>query len=250
MKFPAKPLFFDLNVLECRLLVPRIAFQKLMQAPRGKQLKINGNIVNVPADVANTVSMLPSLPSETSTIKVNLKRRLQYKSSAYLQRQLGSATLFYSFSSAETQSIHLLRILGKLVDSKEYTDNELENLNWEEKSRLIQSDPVTCARHFDYQINQFIQSFLLSPEAPLGKIADWFYRVEYQQRGSPHIHMLIWLENAPTFGEDFDGDVVSFIDKIITSQKANDNPDLLALVNRQVHRHSHPCWKKSKCLSV
>ena len=109
-------------------------------------------------------------------------------------RQLGSASLFCSFSSAETQWIHLLRILGKLVDSKEYTDNELENLNWEEKSRLIQSDPVTCARHFDYQINQFIQNFLLSTEAPLGKIADWFYRVEYQQRGSPHIHMLIWLE--------------------------------------------------------
>ena len=75
-------------------------------------------------------------------------------------RQLGSATLFCSFSSAETQWIHLLRILGKLVDSKEYTDNEIENLNWEEKSRLIQSDPVTCARHFDYQINQFIQNFL------------------------------------------------------------------------------------------
>ena len=65
--------------------------------------------------------------------------------------------------------------------------------------------------------------------------------------------MLIWLENAPTFGEDFDGDVVSFIngdvvsfiDKIICG-KPNDNPDLLALVNRQVHRHSHTCRKKSK----
>ena len=139
-----------------------------------------------------------------------------------------------------------MRILGKLVDSKEYTDNELENLNWEEKSRLIQSDPVTCARQFDNQTNQFIQNFLLSTEAHLGKIAHWFYRVEYQQRGSPHIHMLIWLENAPTFGEDFDGDVVSFIDKIITCEKPNHNPDLLALVNRQVHRHSYTCQKKSK----
>ena len=64
-------------------------------------------------------------------------------------RQLGSASLFCSFSSAETQWTHLLRILGKLVDNKTYTD--LENLNWEEKSRLIQSDPVTCARHFDYR---------------------------------------------------------------------------------------------------
>ena len=106
-------------------------------------------------------------------------------------RQLGSASLFCSFSSAETKWIHLLRILGKLVNNKEYTDNELENLNWEEKCKLIKGDPVTCARNF-----------LLSAQAPLGEIADWFYRVEYQQRGSPHIHMLIWLEDAPVFGVD------------------------------------------------
>ena len=77
-----KYLFFDLNELKCRLLAPRLAFQKLMQAPRGRQLKTNGNIVNVPADVVNTANMLPRFPNETSTIKVNLKRRLQYKSSA------------------------------------------------------------------------------------------------------------------------------------------------------------------------
>ena len=76
-------------------------------------------------------------------------------------RQLGPATLFCSFSSAETQWIHLLRILGKLVDDKDYSDNELENLNWEGKCRLIQSDPVTCARHFDYQFSQFLNSRLV-----------------------------------------------------------------------------------------
>lgn len=54
----------------CRLLAPRIAFQKLMQAPRGRQLKIHGDIVNVPADITHTVSMLPRLQSEASTIKI------------------------------------------------------------------------------------------------------------------------------------------------------------------------------------
>ena len=53
-----------------------------MQAPRGRQLKIHGNIVNVPTNVTHTMSMLPRLPSETGTNKVNLKRKLQYKSSA------------------------------------------------------------------------------------------------------------------------------------------------------------------------
>ena len=86
-------------------------------------------------------------------------------------RQLGPASLFCSFSSAETQWIHLLRILGKLVDNKEYTNNKLENFKWKEKSGLIQSDPVTCARHFDYQINQFLPIFLLGAAAPSGKIA-------------------------------------------------------------------------------
>ena len=95
-------------------------------------------------------------------------------------RQLGPATLFCSFSSAETKWIHLLRILGKLADGKNYTDDELEDFNWEEKCRLIQSDPITCARHFDYQFNTFVKTFLISNIAPLGQIKDWFYRVEYQ----------------------------------------------------------------------
>ena len=79
---PSKPEFWDLNELECKLLALRLAFQKIMQAPRGKQLKTTGNVVNVPADVTTTVNMLPRLPQETGTIKEQLKCRLQYKSSA------------------------------------------------------------------------------------------------------------------------------------------------------------------------
>ena len=162
-------------------------------------------------------------------------------------RQLGPATLFCSFSSVETKWIHLLLILGKLVDNKNYSDHELENLNWE-KCRLIQSDLVTCARHFDYQFNTFLKKFLMSNVAPLRKIKDWFYRVEYQQRGSPHIHMMLRLEDAPIFGVDKDEDVISFIDKIITCETPSNNAELLDLVNRQTHRHSHTCRKKSKSI--
>ena len=64
---------FYLNELECRLLALRIALKQLMQAPGGKQLKIYGNIVNVLADVINTVSVLPRLPGETGTIKVTVQ---------------------------------------------------------------------------------------------------------------------------------------------------------------------------------
>ena len=80
--FQQNLIFFYLNELECRLSAPRLAFQKIYQAPRGGQLKISGNVVNVPADVSSTVNMLPRLADDTCTIKVQLKRRLQYKSTA------------------------------------------------------------------------------------------------------------------------------------------------------------------------
>ena len=119
-------------------------------------------------------------------------------------------------------------------------------MNWDEKCRLIQSDPVTCARHFDYQISQFLTSFLYSNAQPLGDMSDWFYRVEYQQRGSPHIHMLIWLKEASVFGVDDDDLVTDFIDQIINCQWPVDKRELQKLVIRQIHSHSYTCRKKSK----
>ena len=58
--------------------------------------------------------------------------------------------------------------------------------------------------------------------------------------------MMLWLENTPVFGVDKDDNVISFIDQIITCEKPNDNHELLDLVNRQSHRHSHTSEKNKK----
>ena len=50
-----------------------------MRQPEESNSKFHGNIVNVPADVVNTVDKLPRLSTETDTIKVHLKRKLKYK---------------------------------------------------------------------------------------------------------------------------------------------------------------------------
>lgn len=46
--------------------------------------------------------------------------------------------------------------------------------------------------------------------------------------------------------DDSDAKVTSCIDKIITCQKLTENPQLLKLVNRQVHRYSHTCRKNTE----
>ena len=100
-------------------------------------------------------------------------------------QQLGAASPFSSFSSAGTKWNHLLRILGKLIDHKDYSDEELDNVTWEEKSRLIESDPVTCARHFDFQFSTFLKDVLMNELAPLGKIKDWFVESSTSSEGHP-----------------------------------------------------------------
>ncbi|KAJ8048375.1 hypothetical protein HOLleu_00659 [Holothuria leucospilota] len=157
-------------------------------------------------------------------------------------RQLGIPTWFMSFSAAETRWLHLLRILGRTVHNKEYSDAEMLNMTWHEKSELIQSDPVTCARHFDYMIRRFINDVLLSSYHPVGEIIDHFYRVEFQQRGSPHIHMLAWVSSAPVYENASNSDIASFIDRYITCEKPPVSEDLS--LNLQTHSHAKTCRKK------
>lgn len=62
-----------LTHLEERFISPRLAFMQLKELPRGGQLNLKGNIVNVPADVNTTVKLLPRMLDNTKTIPVRLK---------------------------------------------------------------------------------------------------------------------------------------------------------------------------------
>ena len=79
MQFPKKTECLNLTPLEERLISPRIPFMQIRELPRGGQLSIHGNVVNVPADVSSTVTTLPRPINESQTTPIKLKRRLSYK---------------------------------------------------------------------------------------------------------------------------------------------------------------------------
>ena len=161
-------------------------------------------------------------------------------------RQLGNPTWFCSFSAAETRWTHLLKTLGRIVEKKDYTDGEIKQMTWKQKSDLIQKDPVTCARNFDHMVQLFIRDVLKSNVMPIGEIADFFYRVEFQQRGSPHIHGLFWVKEAPQYEKSSNEEIVSFVDKYITCQKPDSSSEMDDLVNLQMHRHAKTCKKAGR----
>ena len=107
--------------------------------------------------------------------------------------ELGNPTWFCSFPAAGKRWSHLLKTLGRLVEKKDYTDYEIEYMTWQQRSDLIQKDPATCARNFEHMVQLFIRDVLKSDAMPIGEIVDFFYRVEFQQRGSPHIYICLDL---------------------------------------------------------
>ena len=91
-------------------------------------------------------------------------------------------------------------------------------------------------------VQSFIHNFIKSSNHPIGEVIDFFYRVEFQQRGSPHIHGLFWIKNAPEYGKDSDDDIAKFVDSYVSCCANSD--ELTDLVNLQRHRHSKTCKKK------
>lgn len=155
-------------------------------------------------------------------------------------RQLGLTTWFCSFSAAETKWIPL-RCLDELIENVSYSDDEILNMSWEHKSKLIKADPVTCARYFDF--STFFTEVLGHETHPVSQIKDYFYRIEFQQRGSPHVHMLLWIKDAPNILSHEYHEVAEFINKYVSCNKDGADP---SLVNYQTHRHARTCMKKNK----
>lgn len=114
-----------------------------------------------------------------------------------------------------------------------------------ERCELIQKDPTTCARHFHYRTQLFLNNILKSENCPIGKVQDYYIRVEFQQRGSPHLHCLFWMKDSPTYGSSPIDDILQFIDSHISCSSDVSEEDK-KFVKLQKHRHSKSCKKKSK----
>ena len=80
LMFPDKPPELELHALEERLISPRIPFMSIYQLPREGQFQLQGSVINVPVDIAPTVTSLPRCTDDTDTVPIKLKKKQSFKS--------------------------------------------------------------------------------------------------------------------------------------------------------------------------
>ena len=154
-------------------------------------------------------------------------------------REWGSPTLFLTFSCAEYESPDITEFLRKV-------NNVPSNYNI---GKLCTEDPISVSRKFSLKFHAFFRKVILNGEV-LGKVDHFYWKKEYQARGAPHYHVLVWIRDAPVIGQDDPGKVLGWIQERITSHipDKNSSPELYRLVTRyQLHKCSSYCKRRRKC---
>jgi len=118
---------------------------------------------------------------------------------------------------------------------------DIDHLSFNEKQRLIIEHPVALSRHFMVRVHAIMRILQNDDTLLGGKLIDFWWRIEFQNRGSPHLHMLCWNKDIPSF-ETPDG--VALIDKVVSCTSRTGDDELDSLIARvQVHKHSTTCYK-------
>ena len=152
-------------------------------------------------------------------------------------RSLGPPTLFVTLSADD---LHWPEI-GVLIDNLSYKDACSQGSMFSG----VQQDPLMASTHFSGRFNALMKFVIDGKLEPLGRVRDHFIRVEFQNRGSPHFHILFWINDVPTtINDETIPALKKFIEKVIHTNLPNIDidPVLHDLVSRlQIHRHTKYC---------
>ncbi|CAB3995694.1 Hypothetical predicted protein [Paramuricea clavata] len=160
-------------------------------------------------------------------------------------KQLGIPTWFMTLSCADLRWSELFQIVSRTL-GKNITEEQVEALSYAERCLMLNTNPVVVAKHFQHRVETFFSKILLSNCNPIGKITYYALRIEFQMRGSPHLHALIWTSDCPKLATETKGSYIEFIDKNVQANLPDEHaePELHQLVKMyQKHNHSKTCRK-------
>lgn len=131
-------------------------------------------------------------------------------------------------------------MLHKVLHGQELSLEEATQLDNNTVNDMIRRDPVSCARYLEHRVDSLMAA-LKQVNGFFGKnrVEDEYVRIEFQDRGSPHQHGVVYNADAPKYRKDPIDVVIAFIDSYITCANDTSIPYLVL----QKHRHTFSCYK-------
>ena len=77
---------------------------------------------------------------------------------------------------------------------------EIAGMDYFTRCKFLNDNPVTVVRRFQYRVEVFFRELILI-SGLLSNLKYYAIRVEFQVRGSPHIHSFLWVINEPVIDQ-------------------------------------------------
>ena len=163
---------------------------------------------------------------------------------------LSIPTWFLTLSAADLHWPEMIQAVA-VQFGKKISQKAVLKMSTADRSRYLHQNPITGVHMFQHRGEAFFSEHFLSDTHPLGHITDYVIKIEFQMRGSPHAHCLLWVKDAPKIDKDSDDAVCTFIDKYITTVIPPVAPknecDIQLMDNLQKHTHSDYCCRNKFC---
>jgi hypothetical protein len=167
-------------------------------------------------------------------------------------RQIGPPNLFLTLSAAELYWTDLIKMLLQKESGKTVVQSDIDSLCKSDTRKLLSRNMVDTVMHFNNRIRTIFTALNRPGLLNTFHVADYFFRIEFQQRGAPHVHSLLWIvdendQKIPKYDKtpDTKQKCTEFIDSLISGQVPNeDDPLHSAVLFYQTHGHTFTCRKK------
>lgn len=159
-------------------------------------------------------------------------------------RCLGPPTYFVTFSCNDLNWLDMRKAL-LIADGR--PNDDPKNLDSFTTQALVERYPVIVSRHFMIRVNALMKFIRSNTEVFGGQLVDFWWRIEFQNRGSPHLHMVVWVKDHPPFTTP---EGIEQLDRICSCELPEENTELYELVKIQMHRHSTTCKKNDPTSNI
>ena len=121
------------------------------------------------------------------------------------------------------------------------------------RQSLLKGHEVLITRHFDNRVKEFVKNIIMGPGKGNVPIVNYNFRVEFQARGMPHIHGVLWIKKEWLAKEggvhgplaDYPHFIPKLADLTMSCSLPQGDAELINIAGKvQRHTHSKSCKKK------
>ena len=105
---------------------------------------------------------------------------------------LGPPTFFVTLTANDLHWPELFMLIKPTL-----TSDAVAQMSPGEKLELLRRHPLEAVMFFERRLDSFQKNVIMGKDKPLGTVKDYWMRIEFQMRGSPHVHSFWWIEGAP-----------------------------------------------------